>query len=83
MKRTFEIKWRDELRPRWLDRTNIFDFLTSRSHCQPNQIIAVRDVTPEPGYQVITIDEHGVIHAPNDEARTAVLAAIRYAAEQR
>ena len=82
MKRTFEIEWSDELTDEpEVDVESLLACLQGTDCYDAGFIRAVRDVTPL--YQVITIDEHGVIHAPNDEARDAVLAAIRYAAEQR
>lgn len=83
MKRTFEIEWDDDLGPMWMNEKNLLNCLHGTEKCSPGLITAVCDVTPEPGSHIITIDEHGVIHAPTEEARTAVLAAIRYAAAQR
>lgn len=83
MKRTFEIEWNDDLGPMWMNEENLLNCLHGTEKCSPGLITAVRDVTPEPGYQVITIDADGVIRAPTEEAREVALAAIKYAAGQR
>lgn len=47
MKRTFEVEWKDDLGPMWMNQDNLLRCLTTTEHCGEGTIVDVLDVTEE------------------------------------
>jgi len=55
VKRVFEIEWKDELGPMWMNKDNLLSCLRSVDHCGIGTVLEVKDVTEEREWLLNTI----------------------------